>query len=420
MKNTLILFTYSFPYNPPSEEFLLEEILILAKKFDDIIIVPTSHSSYTKDVRELGLGNITVKRVERKNKVIEILENIIPIIFSSIAFNEVYKLLKQGLLFNKTAIKVLFIYLINARIIFKNTRKIFSELEDCNLFLYSYWFYDLAQACIRIKKAVRKNKRFKTVIAISRAHGCDVFSEINIKNYLPCREMLSTNLNMIYSVSEAGRDFLVLKGVEKEKILASRLGVRDLEWNDNKEICSPYKIVTCSYMCDVKRIHLIVEALSYIDDLDIEWTHFGDGPLFENIKQNCKKSLPINIKYNFKGKTKNSKILIYYKQNSPHLFLNTSSIEGIPVSIMEAISFGIPVIATDVGGTNEICKTGYNGILLKKDFDIIELTESIRKLLSLGQSDYNVICRNSRQLFLSDFNNITNYNKFTDSILNLK
>ena len=36
------------------------------------------------------------------------------------------------------------------------------------------------------------------------------------------------------------------------------------------------------------------------------------------------------------------------------LFINTSSSEGVPVSIMEALSVGIPIIATDVGGTKEI------------------------------------------------------------------
>ncbi|NJK95527.1 MAG: glycosyltransferase [Bacteroidales bacterium] len=36
------------------------------------------------------------------------------------------------------------------------------------------------------------------------------------------------------------------------------------------------------------------------------------------------------------------------------MFLNTSLSEGVPVSVMEALSFGLPVIATDVGGTGEL------------------------------------------------------------------
>ena len=40
--------------------------------------------------------------------------------------------------------------------------------------------------------------------------------------------------------------------------------------------------------------------------------------------------------------------------NDFDLFVNMSLSEGIPVSIMEAISFGIPIIATNVGGNAEI------------------------------------------------------------------
>ena len=46
------------------------------------------------------------------------------------------------------------------------------------------------------------------------------------------------------------------------------------------------------------------------------------------------------------------------------LFINVSSSEGIPVSIMEAMSAGIPVIATAVGGTPEIVVDRMNGALL--------------------------------------------------------
>ena len=80
------------------------------------------------------------------------------------------------------------------------------------------------------------------------------------------------------------------------------------------------------------------------------------------------RELPENIKIDFRGNVKNSDLLEVYKNNQFDLFLNVSLSEGIPVSIMEALSFGIPCIATDVGGTKEIVIDGYNGWLLKKDF----------------------------------------------------
>jgi glycosyltransferase involved in cell wall biosynthesis len=46
------------------------------------------------------------------------------------------------------------------------------------------------------------------------------------------------------------------------------------------------------------------------------------------------------------------------------LFVNSSTTEGISVSILEAMSMGLPVVATAVGGTPSIVKSGGNGLLV--------------------------------------------------------
>lgn len=49
------------------------------------------------------------------------------------------------------------------------------------------------------------------------------------------------------------------------------------------------------------------------------------------------------------GYIANKDLLDWYKTNKPSIFINVSSSEGVPVSIMESMSCGIPTIATDVG-----------------------------------------------------------------------
>ena len=56
--------------------------------------------------------------------------------------------------------------------------------------------------------------------------------------------------------------------------------------------------------------------------------------------------------------------------------------EGIPVSLVEALSYGIPIIATDVGGNSEVCDSQV-GILLSSDPSAEEVKESIEDFLSL-------------------------------------
>ena len=57
----------------------------------------------------------------------------------------------------------------------------------------------------------------------------------------------------------------------------------------------------------------------------------------------------------------------FYSENYVDLFITTSSTEGLPVSVQEAISFGIPIIATNVGAMSEVVNDDC-GILVDKDF----------------------------------------------------
>ena len=72
----------------------------------------------------------------------------------------------------------------------------------------------------------------------------------------------------------------------------------------------------------------------------------------------------------------------YYNTYEIDLFVNLSTIEGVPVSIMEAQSSGIPVLATDVGSSKEIVDDD-NGFLIPKDFEMnlaqVAATYNMRK-----------------------------------------
>ena len=103
---------------------------------------------------------------------------------------------------------------------------------------------------------------------------------------------------------------------------------------------------------------------------EIEWLHFGDGILRNELEETRLYKTGIcqtGITYRFMGHYPNEELLKFYTANKVDLFINTSSTEGMPVSIMEAQSFGIPVIATDTGGVKEVVTEG-TGSLLPVDF----------------------------------------------------
>ena len=121
---------------------------------------------------------------------------------------------------------------------------------------------------------------------------------------------------------------------------------------------------------------------------------------------------------NGKVESPNSEVLEYYKESNPSVFINLSSSEGIPVSIMEAMSFGIPCIATDVGGNSEIVNKK-NGVLISKKSPINEVKEAILKIIDSSIENQLSFNTEAYATWENNYNSETNYNEFIKSIKNL-
>ena len=81
------------------------------------------------------------------------------------------------------------------------------------------------------------------------------------------------------------------------------------------------------------------------------------------------------------------------------LFVLVSKNEGLPMSIVEAMSYGIPVLATKVGGIPEIVEDGYNGFFVQNEQDI---SNRILELYN-DKSLYNQLSKNAKKTFLEKF-----------------
>ena len=190
---------------------------------------------------------------------------------------------------------------------------------------------------------------------------------------------------------------------DKEKINIRYLGSFNhgkSVWEDEDKIT----ILTCSSVVPVKQMHFIPEILSKVKS-KVKWIHIGDGPLFNEIVELTKAKLDglENVEYEFKGKYANSDVISFYQNNKVDLFLNVSKSEGLPVSIMEATSFGVPVIATDVGGTHEIVDKG-NGYLLNPTDFVDEAAKIIDDFAKLTKEEKIQMRTNSRNKWEKQFN----------------
>ncbi|MGO5221941.1 glycosyltransferase [Bacillota bacterium LCP21S3_D9] len=245
-----------------------------------------------------------------------------------------------------------------------------------NTLIYSYWMYETAYVAARLKTV------YPNCVFITRCHGYDLYEERHPNGYLPFRSFILKHADMICPISENGKDYLLklYGGKIENKIQIARLGTirkADIPGKQEKEDC--IVLVSCSNLVDVKRVHLIINALMNCHN-KVHWYHFGDGELRDKLEAQAK-ALPEHVKCTFMGYRANEEVQKFYADHYIHAFLNVSQSEGIPVSVMEAESYGIPIIATDVGGTSEIVHDRDNGVLLDVNFTDKDLIDAIDEVV---------------------------------------
>ena len=85
----------------------------------------------------------------------------------------------------------------------------------------------------------------------------------------------------------------------------------------------------------------------------------GDGELLEEIQQYAN-TLGIQDKIHFQGNQTN----VYSFLQEADLFLLPSRFEGMPMTIIEAMGTGLPIVASNVGGVPDMLKDGISGLLV--------------------------------------------------------
>lgn len=422
MGKKIIVFTHVFPYAPPYEQFVEGEIKYLSNEFDEVFLLPVSRSANSAKCRTIGPGNVYVRRLARGNKLGEALKSLFSVaIFNRNFYSDIAALCKKGLMFNRLAILQLLTYHTNSYLIVKLALSQFKNLNMSTgdrVVLYSYWLSETAYACCLLKEQLQR-LGYKDVRAVARAHGSfDTFISTGMKGFKPCIRYENQKLDRIFPVSKKGYQYLRGIGYGKELLKVGRIGVeKKMEIRDSGRPRDVFEIVSCSSVDRIKRVDRIVLALSWIPSLKIKWTHFGGGPLLDGVKLLCGRCLRDNIDWTLAGWTCNDSIIEYYKTQRPNLFVNVSEIEGIPASVMEAMSCGIPVIATDVGGSSEAVIDGVNGYLLGRDFDAEQLARLIIKVIGIDDYKYDRLCRNAWRIWDENFNAQKNYDQFAGCLL---
>lgn len=409
----LFLITYDYPFGT-GETFLETEIKVLQHYFERIVVVSTSQNyELTRDVP----NNVIAVKCDRRFAMLRCGLYAFCKLFSAEFYREFQSIRHIE---NRPSIMNMIKGCIKAWGIEKRLEQKVREmrLDTQNMIAYSYW---LSEGAYFLAK--HKNMWKKTV---SRAHGYEVR---DYEQYLPFRGLIDKEIGEIHFISgftESSYERIMNSmriGKRRATHYISRLGVEVpnfLDSNAATMVEQEIVVVSCSSIYRLKRLDLIVEMLEkYSGSTPIRWIHFGWGEMGEEIKNLCEQKLSKknNVLYELRGWVENAKVIDFYKHHRVDLFVNASDSEGIPVSIMEAMSFGIPCMARNVGGMAEIIVNHVNGYLLPEKPNVEEMISVLEEItkgeVGLSRKDIYNWCR-------EHYDSETNYRLFCESIVKIR
>lgn len=411
----LILLARRFPFNHgevAAEVYLESEIVHLSRSFDRILAfgAEADHSDaptcrLPENVIPIPLG-CRVGKAEKARMAIR------GIGYTLQAPQQVRDALSSDRTVNPARMAFRNYIAARAYMKYKRAARAVQEASLSPTHIYSFWLYDSALAAVWLQAL------YPQAVLFSRAHGYDVYQERNALRYLPFREYLLNRLGHVFPCSEYGARYISACWPGCRCTLSvSYLGTGDMPDRSGEPAGHPFSIVSCSRVVSVKRVHLIADALALLDaeGVSASWTHIGDGPLLEQVANTVKGFA--SVKVSLLGRMRHEDVIALYGREHFDLFVNVSSSEGVPISIMEACGTGIPVLTTDVGGTHEIVADGQNGKLLDGDTNPREIADAIVRFMRL--SDERIACmrRASREIWERNFRVSNNVRRMMDVVM---
>ncbi len=277
----------------------------------------------------------------------------------------------------------------------------------------SYWLNQCAYALVKLKR------KYSEITIVSRGHGYDVYKE---RGYLPFRRQVLSGMDKIYLINHNAKEYFAKnygEWLDMSKVAVAHLGVSMPQAPTAAPKQGTFRVVTCASIIPLKRLDLMIDALTLLGDADIEWVHFGDGPLAEKMQEYAREKLAdTSIRFSFMGKKSLSEIQAYYATTPIHLFVNSSDTEGTPVSVMEAMSYGIPAIGRDVGGIGELIDATC-GCLIDSVADPEKLAKAIKDFYLMPSEIYIQKREAAFEKVYSAFNADRVYREYIEEICKL-
>jgi glycosyltransferase involved in cell wall biosynthesis len=246
-------------------------------------------------------------------------------------------------------------------------------------------------------------------------HAVDLF----VKKNFHCFERKLRDAKFAITISQFNKDFLLNSISDKDlikKVDIIRCGIDHDKFKrnglDNNK--SQINILSVGRFVEKKGFDYLIEALRILKNkrLNFNCKIIGDGPLFNSISEKIAE-MKIKDSVHLLGAKDSSFILNELKKADlfvlPCVVAGNGDMDGIPVSIMEAMACEIPVVSTNISGIPELVSDEVEGLLVEQR-NSEQLAEAIEKLIL----DHNLRARlgkNARSKIIKNFSLMENIKK---------
>jgi len=199
---------------------------------------------------------------------------------------------------------------------------------------------------------------------------------VSIYDKIYARRILNS-FDKIIAITQWEIPYLINLGAKKEKIFLIPNGIPELFFSAKKGKEQKNKILFFGRINHIKSLETLILALSKINKkCELDLTGPGNKDYINKLKNLAKMhsvKLTVNpVIYDIREKIR--------KIDSCHIFVLPSKREGMPISLIEAMSRGKIVISSDTDGGKEIITDGQNGFLFKRG-DTNQLANKIEHTL---------------------------------------
>lgn len=198
-----------------------------------------------------------------------------------------------------------------------------------------------------------------------------------LKNSPRMSKLLFINAKLNIAPSQYMHDFFVKKGFQNTVYIPNHIDLANYPFKERNSVAA--KLIWVRSFKQIYHPEMAIEAAHLLVKKGYEVSLCMVGPAIDGTYRKCvelAQTLKVNVR--FSGRLSKPQWIALSQEYD--ILINTTHADNLPVSILEAMALGLPVVSTDVGGIPFLISHEKNGLLCS-DSDSNEMTNQIVRLI---------------------------------------